>query len=182
VSDGWGLSHLSHCTFASLVDDVCCVCCGLGYRKVLKEGENVPKILEDSVVKRTRHWVLSMSHYFRSICASTSGARCGTLRSLYFSFTFVPRFLAIDEFYRSCQMALTSHKSPGLMVCTFSVFRLLFLCACVAERLTWWKCTDYLQFTVTFWAEMPNEDFAVEISRAAGDLYGSVPPWGNAEV
>ena len=39
---------------------------------------------------------------------------------------------------------------------------------------------DYLQFTVTSRAEMPNEEFAEEISRAAEDLYavyfsGEVP-------
>ena len=39
---------------------------------------------------------------------------------------------------------------------------------------------DYLQFTITSRTEMPNEEFAAEISRAAGDLYalyfpGEVP-------
>ena len=39
---------------------------------------------------------------------------------------------------------------------------------------------DYMQFTITSRAEMPNEEFAAEISRAAGDLYslyfpGEVP-------
>jgi len=37
---------------------------------------------------------------------------------------------------------------------------------------------DYLQFTVTSRTEMPNEEFAEEISRAAEDLYaGEVPKW-----
>lgn len=80
-------------TFASLVDDVCCMCCGLGYRKVLKEGENVPKIFEDSVVKRTRHWVLSMSRYSRSICASTGGGEVRHFAFSIFFFHFCTTFL-----------------------------------------------------------------------------------------
>jgi len=32
-----------------------------GLRKVLKEGESVPEIFEDPVVKRASHWVLSTS-------------------------------------------------------------------------------------------------------------------------
>jgi hypothetical protein len=50
VSDDWGLTHLFH--FVSLADNVYCVGCGLGSRKVLKEGESVPKIFEDPVVQR----------------------------------------------------------------------------------------------------------------------------------
>jgi hypothetical protein len=33
----------------------------LGLRKVLKEGESVPEMFEDPVVKRASHWVLSTS-------------------------------------------------------------------------------------------------------------------------
>jgi carnitine O-acetyltransferase len=36
----------------------------LGLRKVLKEGEDVPEIFEDPVVKRSSHWVLSTSALF----------------------------------------------------------------------------------------------------------------------
>ena len=32
-------------------------------------------------------------------------------------------------------------------------------------------CTDYLQFTITSRVDMPNEEFATEIERAAADLY-----------
>jgi carnitine O-acetyltransferase len=35
-----------------------------GLRKVLKEGESVPEIFEDPVVKRASHWVLSTSALF----------------------------------------------------------------------------------------------------------------------
>jgi carnitine O-acetyltransferase len=37
---------------------------GSGLRKVLKEGESVPEIFEDPVVKRAGHWVLSTSALF----------------------------------------------------------------------------------------------------------------------
>jgi carnitine O-acetyltransferase len=37
---------------------------GSGLRKVLKEGESVPDIFEDPVVKRASHWVLSTSTLF----------------------------------------------------------------------------------------------------------------------
>ena len=50
------------------------------------------------------------------------------------------------------------------------------MCLCVAERLTWWKCTEYLQFTVTSRAETPNKEFVAEILRAAGDLYALCLP------
>lgn len=33
-------------------------------KKVLKEGESVPEIFEDAVVKRASHWVLSTSALF----------------------------------------------------------------------------------------------------------------------
>ena len=35
--------------------------CCLGLWKVLKEGESVPEMFEDAVVKRASHWVLSTS-------------------------------------------------------------------------------------------------------------------------
>jgi hypothetical protein len=35
-----------------------------GLRKVLKEGESVPEIFEDPVVKRANHWMLSTSALF----------------------------------------------------------------------------------------------------------------------
>jgi len=35
-----------------------------GLRKVLKEGESVPEIFDDPVVKRAGHWVLSTSALF----------------------------------------------------------------------------------------------------------------------
>jgi len=38
-----------------------CVRCDLGPRKVLEEGESVPEMFEDAVVKRASHWVLSTS-------------------------------------------------------------------------------------------------------------------------
>jgi carnitine O-acetyltransferase len=37
---------------------------GLGLRKVLKEGESVPEVFEDPVVKRGSRWVLSTSALF----------------------------------------------------------------------------------------------------------------------
>jgi hypothetical protein len=37
---------------------------GSGLRNVLKEGESVPEIFEDPVVKRASHWVLSTSALF----------------------------------------------------------------------------------------------------------------------
>jgi len=37
---------------------------GSGLRKVLKEGESVPEIFEDPVVKRASRWVLSTSALF----------------------------------------------------------------------------------------------------------------------
>jgi carnitine O-acetyltransferase len=51
-------THLLH-VFTSLADDVIS-----GLRKVLKEGESVPEIFEDPVVKRASHWVLSTSALF----------------------------------------------------------------------------------------------------------------------
>ena len=36
----------------------------LGLRKVLEEGEGVPEIFEDPVVKRASRWVLSTSALF----------------------------------------------------------------------------------------------------------------------
>ena len=43
-----------------------CLSCarGSGLRKVLKEGESVPEIFEDPVVKRAGRWVLSTSALF----------------------------------------------------------------------------------------------------------------------
>ena len=46
--------------------NVWCLSCarGSGLRKVLKEGESVPEIFEDPVVKRAGRWVLSTSALF----------------------------------------------------------------------------------------------------------------------
>jgi hypothetical protein len=43
-------------------------------------------------------------------------------------------------------------------------------------KFSWWMhvwsgWTDYLQFTITSRVEMPNEEFAAEISRAAADTF-----------
>jgi len=101
----------------------------LGLRKVLKEGESVPEIFDDPVVKRASHWVLS-----------TSALYSKHLREYGWG-EVVP---------------------DGFGVAYITGF------------------DDYLQFTVTSRAEMPNEAFAAEISRAAEDLYalyfpGEVP-------
>jgi len=92
----------------------------LGLRKVLKEGEGVPEIFEDPVVKRASHWVLSTSALFSK-----------HLREYGWS-EVVP---------------------DGFGIAYITGF------------------DDYLQFTITSRVEMPNEEFAAAISRAAEDLH-----------
>jgi len=101
----------------------------LGLKKVLKEGESVPEIFEDAVVKRASHWVLSTSALFSKHLREYGWGEV------------VP---------------------DGFGVAYITGF------------------DDYLQFTITSRAEMPNEELAAEISRAADDLYalyfpGEVP-------
>ncbi|KAI0251797.1 carnitine acetyl transferase [Lactifluus subvellereus] len=101
----------------------------LGLRKVLKEGEDVPEMFEDPVVKRASHWVLSTSALFSKHLREYGWGEV------------VP---------------------DGFGVAYITGF------------------DDYMQFTITSRAEMPNEEFAAEISRAAEDLYalyfhGEVP-------
>ncbi|KAH9977527.1 acyltransferase ChoActase/COT/CPT [Russula compacta] len=92
----------------------------LGLRKVLKEGESVPEIFEDPVVKRASHWVLSTSALFSKHLREYGW---GEVVPDGFGIAYITGF------------------------------------------------DDYLQFTITSRAEMPNEEFAAEILRAADDLY-----------
>ena len=54
----------------------------------------------------------------------------------------------------------------------------------MVRRLTQWERADYMQFTITSRVEIPNEEFAAEISRATEDLsyslYSPGDPGGRA--
>jgi len=66
--------------------------CGLGLRKVLKEGESVPEMFEDAVVKRASHWVLSTSAlYSKNLCEYG----WGEVRLFLFS---IPSGFLVDEY------------------------------------------------------------------------------------
>ncbi|KAF8493204.1 acyltransferase ChoActase/COT/CPT [Russula emetica] len=91
-----------------------------GLRKVLKEGESVPEVFEDPVVKRASHWALSTSALFSKHLREYGW---GEVVPDGFGIAYITGF------------------------------------------------DDYLQFTITSRVEMPNEEFAAEISRAAADLY-----------
>ena len=63
----------------------------LGLRKVLKEGESVPEMFGDPVVKRASHWVLSTLRYSKHL----REYGLGEVRLSLFS---VQRFFRIDEY------------------------------------------------------------------------------------
>lgn len=68
---------------------------------MLKEGESVPEIFEDPVVKRANHWVLSTSALFSKHLREYGW---GEVRLTCPFFWWAGD---IDEFlYRSCRMAL----------------------------------------------------------------------------
>ncbi|KAI9510514.1 acyltransferase ChoActase/COT/CPT [Russula earlei] len=105
----------------------------LGLRKVLKDGESIPEIFDDPLVKRASHWVLSTSALFSKHLREYGWGEV------------VPDGFGIAY--------ITGFDGPY---------------------------AHYMQFTITSRAEMPNEEFAAEISRAADDLYslyfqGEVP-------
>jgi carnitine O-acetyltransferase len=56
--------HLTHLELTTCMRALCFALWILGLRKVLKEGESVPEIFEDPVMKRASHWVLSTSALF----------------------------------------------------------------------------------------------------------------------
>lgn len=85
---------------------------GSGLRKVLKEGESVPEIFEDPLMKRASHWVLSTSALFSKHLREYGW---GEVR-LTCPF-LVGRATLTDFYYRSCQMALALRISPASMVC-----------------------------------------------------------------
>ncbi|KAI0306076.1 carnitine acetyl transferase [Multifurca ochricompacta] len=93
----------------------------LGLRKVLKEGEDLPEMFDDSVVKRASHWTLSTSALFSKHLREYGW---GEVR-----------------------------RTNGFGIAYITGF------------------DDYLQFTITSRTEMPNEELAAEISRAAEDLH-----------
>jgi Choline/Carnitine o-acyltransferase len=94
---------------------------GSGLRKVLKEGDSVPEIFEDPVVKRASHWVLSTSPLFSKHLREYGW---GEVRLSFFF-----RVGGVDGLlFRSCQMALVFHISPALMVRVDASS-----CACVSE-------------------------------------------------
>jgi Choline/Carnitine o-acyltransferase len=80
-----------------------------GLRKVLKEGESVPEIFDDPVVKRASHWVLSTSAlYSKHLREYGWGEVC--------SFSFLTHFISVDELHRLCLTALVSLTSLVLTV------------------------------------------------------------------
>jgi hypothetical protein len=98
---------------------VCYACVrGSGLRKVLKEGESVPEVFEDPVVKRASHWVLSTSAVFSKHLREYGWGEV-RLTCLFF-LCGLATFVAVDEFlYRSCQMVLALRISPVSMVCVY---------------------------------------------------------------
>jgi hypothetical protein len=92
---------------------------GSGLRKVLKEGESVPEIFEDAVVKRASRWVLSTSALFSPHLREYGW---GEVRLTY-PFSWAGD---IDEFlFRSCRTALGSRISPASMVREMQAFFVL---------------------------------------------------------
>jgi hypothetical protein len=91
---------------------------------VLKEGDSVPEIFEDPVVKRAIHWVLSTSALFskhlREYC-------WGEVRLISVS------LVGINKLYRSCQMASALPTSPDSTIRAPGVFCALFLFVCGLE-------------------------------------------------
>jgi hypothetical protein len=71
---------------------------------VLKEGESVPELFEDPVVKRASHWVLSTSALYSKYLREYGW---GEVRLVLFS---VPNdfFFRVDGVCRWCQTALAS--------------------------------------------------------------------------
>ena len=138
---------------------------------MLKEGEDVPEIFEDPVVKRSSHWVLSTSALFSKHLREYGW---GEVRfwflSLSLSLARACFSLPLTKSRRSCQTALESRISPALTVRRYNNPTRRFN----GTRL----CADYMQFTITSRTEMPNEEFAAEISRAAEDLYALYFPEG----
>jgi len=92
---------------------------------VLNEGERVPEIFEDPVVKRASHWVLSTSALFSKHLREYGW---GEVRLFAISISLA----SVNELYRSCQMASASHTSPDSTVRAPGVFARF----CVGERLT----------------------------------------------
>ena len=95
------LFHLTH-------TEVPCFSCAhvsdSGPRKVLKEGESVPEIFEDPIVKRASHWVLSTSALSSKYLREYSW---GEVRLTCPFFCECVTFIAVDELlFKWCQMAL----------------------------------------------------------------------------
>ena len=87
--------------------------CGSGLRKVLKEGESVPEIFEDPVVKRASRWVLSTSTLFSKHLREYGW---GEVRGFPVFFPLCCSSLVDELQYRSCRMALVFRMSPALTV------------------------------------------------------------------
>ena len=82
----------------------CCVRCCLGLRKVLEEGESVPEVFEDAVVKWAGHWVLSMSAlYSKHLCEYGRGEVQVFLFSVRNDF-----FRVVDEYAGGARQLLPS--------------------------------------------------------------------------
>ena len=84
---------------------------------MLKEGESVPEIFEDPVVKRASHWVLSTSALFSTNLREYGW---GEVRLIAISLA------RVNELYKSCQMASASHTSPDSTARAPGVFCALF--------------------------------------------------------
>jgi hypothetical protein len=85
---------------------------------VLKEGESIPEIFEDPVVKRASHWVLSTSALFSKHLREYGW---GEVRLFAISISLA----SVNELYRSCQMALALRTLPDSTVRAPGVFRAL---------------------------------------------------------
>jgi hypothetical protein len=81
---------------------------------VLKEGDSVPEIFEDPVVKRASYWVLSTSSLFSKHLREYGW---GEVRLTCLFSLIVRRSLTNYLLCRSCQMALVFHMSPASTVC-----------------------------------------------------------------
>ena len=84
---------------------------GSGLKKVLKEGESVPDIYEDPVVKRASRWVLSTSALFSPHLREYGWGEVRLTCPFFGGGAILNEFL-----FRSCRMALALRISPASMV------------------------------------------------------------------